>query len=423
MKLLVIGVCLIAWSTAHTTVTPTKVSYHGFKMYEVVPKTALQLTILQGMYLESAIDKADFWVPPRGINIPVQISVPPQSKIAATFRLIGMDIKLVMNNVQNYIDQQNKVSLKFTQGGKVAEFNYGEYHDLDAINDWITNITTLYAKMATAIEVGKSYEGRTIRLIQIDTGKVQQKNGFFMEGGIHAREWISPATVMYMTGQMLDLYGIDAKITDMVDSYTWYILPVFNVDGYVHTWTTNRYWRKTRSVHGNCYGVDPNRNWDWEWCKEGASKDPCSDLYCGPSPFSESEVKSVANFINMHKCTIKAFIDFHSYSQMWLTPWGYTNDLPADYAHQNAGAKAACDALEVEYGTKYQHGSIANVIYVVSGGSADWTYGAEKIKYSYGVELRDTGKYGFLLPADQIIPSGKETLEALKALCTYVLNN
>jgi hypothetical protein len=45
------------------------------------------------------------------------------------------------------------------------------------------------------------------------------------------------------------------------------------------------------------------------------------------------------------------------------------------------------------------------------------------IKYSYAVELRDTGEYGFLLPADQIIPSGKETLEAMKALSTYVLNN
>jgi carboxypeptidase A1 len=63
------------------------------------------------------------------------------------------------------------------------------------------------------------------------------------------------------------------------------------------------------------------------------------------------------------------------------------------------------------------------ILDVVSGSSADWTYGVGKIKYSYGVELRDTGKYGFLLPADQIIPSGKETLEALKALCTYVLNN
>lgn len=37
---------------------------------------------------------------------------------------------------------------------------------------------------------------------------------------------------------MLDRYGIDAKITDIVDSYTWYIIPVFNVDGYEYTWTT-----------------------------------------------------------------------------------------------------------------------------------------------------------------------------------------
>lgn len=47
-----------------------------------------------------------------------------------------------------------------------------------------------------------------VRLFQIDTGKVLQKNGFFMEGGIHAREWISPATVMYMTGQVI---GINIK--------------------------------------------------------------------------------------------------------------------------------------------------------------------------------------------------------------------
>lgn len=60
---------------------------------------------------------------------------------------------------------------------------------------------------------------------------------------------------------------------------------------------------------------------------------------------------------------------------------------------------------------------------VASGSSADWTYGAAKVKYSYGVELRDTGKYGFLLPPDQIIPSGKETLEALIALANFVVNN
>ncbi|XP_063403497.1 carboxypeptidase B-like [Mytilus trossulus] len=418
MRLLIIYMCIAVW-----TLADAKISYHGFQMYDVVPKTSLQLRVLQEMYKESKHDEIDFWVPPRGVNIPVHISLPPKSKFIGTFRLVGMETRLVMDNVQHYIDQQNQVDLKFTPKGKAALFNYGEYHNLADINDWITNITTVYSNITKAVEVGKSFEGRTIRLIKIDTGKVKQKDGFFMEGGIHAREWISPATVIYMTGQMLDRYGIDAKITDIVDSYTWYILPVFNVDGYEYTWTTNRNWRKTRSKHGACYGVDPNRNWDYEWCKEGASKEPCSDTYCGPSAFSEVEVKAVADFISAQKGTIKAFIDFHSFSQLWMTPWGWTKKLPTDYEDQNAGAKAACDALQVDYGTKYEHGSIANIIYVASGSSADWTYGAEKVKYSYGVELRDKGQYGFLLPAKEIIPSGKETLEALKALCTYVYHH
>lgn len=58
-----------------------------------------------------------------------------------------------------------------------------------------------------------------------------------------------------------------------------------------------------------------------------------------------------------------------------------------------------------------------------SGSSADWTYGVVDIVYSYGVELRDKGRYGFLLPADEIVPSGEETLAAILALAEYVLNN
>ena len=52
----------------------------------------------------------------------------------------------------------------------------------------------------------------------------------------------------------------------------------------------------------------------------------------------------------------------------------------------------------------------------------DWAYGGADITFSYGVELRDKGEYGFLLPDDEIIPSGKETLQALIALANYVYN-
>jgi len=51
-----------------------------------------------------------------------------------------------------------------------------------------------------------------------------------------------------------------------------------------------------------------------------------------------------------------------------------------------------------------------------SGGSKDYTYGALKIKYSFALELRDRGRYGFLLPANQIVPTGIETFEGIKVM-------
>lgn len=41
---------------------------------------------------------------------------------------------------------------------------------------------------------------------------------------------------------------------------------------------------------------------------------------------------------------------------------------------------------------------------------AKYNYGT-RITYTY--ELRDTGRFGFLLPAEQIIPTAEETLDSL----------
>lgn len=51
-----------------------------------------------------------------------------------------------------------------------------------------------------------------------------------------------------------------------------------------------------------------------------------------------------------------------------------------------------------------------------AGGSEDWVYGVLGVQYAFSVELRDTGRYGFLLPENQIIPTGIETFEGVKAL-------
>ena len=63
----------------------------------------------------------------------------------------------------------------------------------------------------------------------------------------------------------------------------------------------------------------------------GASDQPCSETYAGSEAFSEPETAAVADFLLTHQGEFDAFVTIHSYGQYWLTPWGYTSQLPDDY--------------------------------------------------------------------------------------------
>ena len=229
----------------------------------------------------------------------------------------------------------------------------------------------------------------------------------------------------YIADSLLRGYGTDEDITVLLDAFDVIVCPIINVDGFDYTWADDgdRMWRKTRSVNSgsSCVGTDPCRNFDYEWAGEGASPVPCSDTYYGPSAASEPEVQAVQDYVCGHNDSIVLYINFHSYSQLWLSPWGYTSDLPTDYTLQNDGSAAAVAALEAVHGTKYEYGATSDTIYPASGIASDYAYGECGIKYSYTVELRDTGRYGFLLPPEEIIPTGEETLAGVMALAKFIL--
>lgn len=53
---------------------------------------------------------------------------------------------------------------------------------------------------------------------------------------------------------------------------------------------------------------------------------------------------------------------------------------------------------------------------VASGSSIDWVYEKVKVPLTYTYEFRDKGRYGFILPADQIIPNSLEVIDSLVAM-------
>ena len=64
----------------------------------------------------------------------------------------------------------------------------------------------------------------------------------------------------------------------------------------------------------------------------GTSSSPCRDTYHGPRPFSEIEVVNVARYLYRNRRNLVGYMDIHAYSQLWMTPWGFTKANPRDYS-------------------------------------------------------------------------------------------
>ncbi|NRA95730.1 MAG: carboxypeptidase regulatory-like domain-containing protein [Planctomycetes bacterium] len=131
----------------------------------------------------------------------------------------------------------------------------------------------------------------------------------------HCREIVTPEIGLDIIGRLTTGYGSDPAITALVDQYEIWVAPVCNPDGLEYVWNVNNLWRKNRKDFGNGeFGVDLNRNYDLNWqslC--GASNNPTSNVYRGPSPQSEAEVQTIVGLSQARN--FAKVMDFHSYGQ------------------------------------------------------------------------------------------------------------
>jgi hypothetical protein len=267
----------------------------------------------------------------------------------------------------------------------------------------------------------RSLDGRPVYGVEIGRDVRGPDTGlptFVMLGVHHAREWPSGEHAMEFAVDLVENYGTDRRITDLVDRARVVVVPVVNVDGFHLSRTDgglvdlravdgggtasilatpgNAYKRKNCRLvdgqdtpDGSCVlgatspggygvGVDLNRNYGGYWGGPGASDLFAHPTYRGAAAFSEPETQNIRELISSRHGT--TLITNHTFSNLVLRPNGAAPDLvppsegvPLGDPYDEAALKALGDAMAAQNGYTSQH---AWELYDTTGSTEDWSYNA-----------------------------------------------
>ncbi|KAI3378252.1 hypothetical protein SNEBB_006103 [Seison nebaliae] len=238
--------------------------------------------------------------------------------------------------------------------------------------------------------IGKTYEDRPIYITRVGYGK----HNIWMDGGIHAREWVAPPTTLYTLHKL----AFSKEGQHLSKYFTFHFLPVLNPDGYAfshdffdYTYLKGnfafsntieryirRFWRKNRSLPkkkkinpiDGCIGTDLNRNFNYSWHR-AENITICDVIYPGEKAESELEIQAMTKYMRERKNWL-VYFSLHSYGCFWLIPWSNSIVRPRDYNTTIPYVNKSVTKLEQLYGTKYKIGSSMEVIYGANGTSGDW---------------------------------------------------
>jgi hypothetical protein len=289
--------------------------------------------------------------------------------------------------------------------------NLGQYHTYAEMNALLDSLAAARPDLARIDTIGRSWEGRLIRAIKIsdNVGVDGEEPELLIMGCHHSREIMSVEVPLLFAKYLLENYGTDQTVTNLVDTREVWIVPMLNVDGHVyveqnHGGSSVNWWNKNRRLNTNgSYGVDLNRNYGYMWGynNTGSSGDPSASDYRGLSAFSERENQAIRNLCMHHHFAIS--LSYHSYGEEILFPWGYVpEDTPDNDTFFSLG-------YSMQEGNDYLVGNAASgAIYITNGDSDDWLYGDTQTKnrvFGFTVELNSWDDGGYAPPESLIGPT------------------
>ncbi len=260
----------------------------------------------------------------------------------------------------------------------------------------VAAVAAAHPDIVERFSIGQSYQGRQLWAAKISDNVTVDENEpeVLFDGGIHADEHMATEMALHILNWLADGYGVDPRITHIVDTREIWIVFMVNPDGATYDIAGGRfhYWRKNRqpTPGTTAIGTDINRNFGYRWGGGGrTSSNPKAITYRGPRAFSTPEARAMRDFLASRVIggvqQIQAAISFHENGRLVMWPYGYTTtNVPGDMTTADHAAFVAMGRhMAATNGYKPEQ---ASDLYVSSGTSRDYAYGVYRI-FSYTFEM------------------------------------
>lgn len=311
-----------------------------------------------------------------------------------------------------------------------ADFPTGDeaYHTYDELVAELRTAATDHAAITSLSSIGASYEGRDLPIIKISDNAAtdEAEPEVLFTCNMHAREHLTTEMCLHIVRRFTDGYGTDQTVTGFVDTREIYVVPTQNPDGAEFDISGGEYqgWRKNRQPNGDgSVGTDQNRNFAYRWgCCGGSSESPGAEDYRGPAPASAPEVRAVQAFVDSRVVggvqQLKGHIDFHTFSELVLWPFGYTFDQVTEGMTQQEYDRFRTIGEQMAASNGYTPDQSSG-LYITDGDITDWMWGAHRVlSYCFEMYPSSGGIDGFYPPDEEIAPQTTRNDGAVDILLT-----
>merc|ERR1712179_470420 len=194
-------------------------SFTGFQVYRASPKDQSDASYLQTV--RTLREHYDFWTEVRNSG-PVDIMVPPgkQEQLESDLELKGISYEIMIPDVQKLIDLEKIAASSQSPPNPKHAMTWDAYHSLEDMYSYLDYLEESFDFVTTEV-IGQSYEKRDMRVVSVCRGGCGEKKVVWIDGGIHAREWVSPAAISWMLKELVEN---DADHPDLTQGLDWYFV-------------------------------------------------------------------------------------------------------------------------------------------------------------------------------------------------------